>query len=112
MQRRLALTIRADNVSALTVASQLKAKRNRTPIAKELSLLYSESSFDPAFFTHVPGVTNTISDSLSRLSDPTGNYAAPALLANVSRTTVPSRDDGYFNSLRFREARGDTGVVF
>ena len=67
MKRNVALTLKSDNLSALTVASQLKDRRNRTLIAKELSLLYSDRSYEPSFYTHIPGSTNVLSDSLSRL---------------------------------------------
>ena len=107
MKRKVALTLKSDNHSALTVASQLKARRNRTLIAKELSLLYSESSYEPSFYTHIPGVTNVLSDSLSRLWDPSKSDKVPKQLLSIPETKVARRDDGHFQSLHPRGGKRD-----
>ena len=45
--RRVTLTIKSDNVSALVLAAQLKAKESRRIIAKELAYIYAEAAFEP-----------------------------------------------------------------
>ena len=103
MHRRTILQIKTDNVGALTLASQLKGKKGRGIIAREIALIYSESCYEPRRLTHVPGVVNCVPDALSRLVDPSGNYTLPTQLANLTPTTTPRRDTGWYRTLQPRQ---------
>ena len=103
MHRRTILQIKADNVGALTMASQLKGKKGRGIIAREIALVYSESCYEPRRLTHVPGVINCVPDALSRLVDPCGEYTLPTQLANLVPTVTPRRDAGWYRTLQPRQ---------
>ena len=68
---RCSLALKGDNITALTMALQLRAPPGPVKgIARELALDYAEASFEPSAATHVPGVANSIADVLSRRFDP------------------------------------------
>ena len=102
MTRRSILCIKSDNKAALTLVTKLKAKGSRAMIARDLGLLYAESSYEPKLAEHVPGVFNGMADSLSRLASPEGSYSIPASLHAVKRTSVPSRPVSWYLSLKPR----------
>ena len=67
--------IRSDNVGALILLSKLKTTSARNAIiAREFALDLGDASFAPRIIEHIPGVTNVICDSLSRLLDDSGKY--------------------------------------
>jgi len=68
-------------------------------IAREIALIYSEAAFEPRMFEHVPGITNTIADALSRLHEPMSGYVLPPQLASIKETSVPVRRRGWYSSL-------------
>ena len=102
MIRRSLLCIKSDNKAALTLVTKLKAKGTRSIIAKELGLLYAESSYEPRLADHIPGVFNGLADCLSRLTSPDGAYSVPESLRAVSRTFIPSRPRSWYRSLKPR----------
>ena len=60
------VTLTSDNTSALAMTATLKVTAS-TLIAKELALLFSETSFQPRHVDHIPGMMHTYADVLSRL---------------------------------------------
>ena len=92
-------------MAALALAAKLKASGSRGLIARELALLYSESSFEPRWTVHLPGVLNVIPDALSRLTDPSGKYEIPAALASVKPIAVPNRPESYYATLAISQSR-------
>ena len=92
-------------MAALVFAAKLKTSGSRSLIARELALLYSESSFEPRWTVHLPGVLNVMSDSLSRLTDPSGKYTIPSALASVKPIAVPSRPESYYTTLAISQSR-------
>ena len=95
-----AITLQSDNMAALALAAKMNGKASKI-ISRELALAMSASSFAPRFVEHVPGVMNSISDALSRLTDPTKPYNIPEVLLGVRREIVPVRDENYFTTLQF-----------
>lgn len=107
MHRRIVLQMKSDNTGALTLATQLKGKGPRGILARELALLYSESSFEPRRCTHIPGVVNVGPDALSRLQDPSGTYQIPNHLLQTTRSQLQTRDETWYRTLeRPRRGRG------
>ena len=104
-QRQVTLSLKSDNMAALVLAAKLKASGSRSLIARELALLYSESSFEPRWTVHLPGVLNIVPDALSRLTDPSGKYQIPAALACVKPIAVPSRQESYYTTLAISHSR-------
>ena len=104
--RRVSLTIKSDNVAALVLAAQLKAKGPRRIIAKELALMYAEAAFEPTILQHILGVVNTLADSLSRLYEPGSPKAVPPSLLQVARTPVPVRTADFYKALALAKQGG------
>ena len=58
-------------------------------IAREVAWAYSESSFEPRVFVHLPGVANTLADHLSRMSAPGFVDNFPKELEGVMQANTP-----------------------
>ena len=67
--KRMILTLKSDNTSALAMASSLKITAS-TLIARELAMLLSESAFMPKYFDQLPGAMNGFADSESLARTP------------------------------------------
>ena len=98
----MTLTIGSDNTAAFILAGRLKAKVKRAIICRELALMYAESSFEPQVIIHIPGVSNTIPDTLSRIFEPGKNYSIPTILADVEPQVAPLRDESWYRTLPYR----------
>ena len=102
MDVRVTLTVKSDNMSALTFVNDLRAKGGglRT-IACELALDLAESSFEPDLAVHTPGVCNDVADALSRYYDPARahSWQLPPALVNAKRCTPPCRDQRWWKTL-------------
>ena len=96
--RRLTITIRSDNVGALFMGAQMHSKASPV-ISKEVALLYSETSFEPRRFDHIPGIANGLADELSRLCEPGSPGTLPEDLRKIEPTIVPIRKKAYYRVL-------------
>ena len=73
-QQRIVLKVKSDNVSALTVLTKMRTKKDSPEIAmiaRELALHLVELSFPPDA-EHVSGIGHVFADKLSRVYAPTG----------------------------------------
>ena len=99
---RVTLTVKSDNMSALTFVYDIRAKGGglRT-IACELALDLAESSFEPGLAVHTPGARNDVADALSRYYDPARahTWQLPPALANAKQCTPPCRDQQWWKTL-------------
>ena len=78
------LKIRSDNVGALTLLGRLGTHSPANSlIAREAALDLADSSFAPYISEHISGVSNMLSDALSRLQQP-GHPEARAQVAHTS----------------------------
>ena len=99
------MALKSDNMTALTAAAKLK--RNTSPLSgRELSTLYTSSSFEPAMVEHLPGMMNNMADTLSRLSEPGTSKSLPLALAKVPRATAPLRVPSYYLTLAANASKG------
>ena len=80
------------------MGAQMHSKASPT-ILKEVALLYSETSFEPRRFDHIPGVANGIADELSRMCKPGSNGTLPTEPRDIEATVVPIRDKKYYKVL-------------
>ena len=93
--------IRSDNVGALILLSKLKTTSARNAIiAREFALDLGDASFAPRIIEHIPGVTNVICDSLSRLLDDSGKYATPPIRKECRKVCLPARNEDWWRSIR------------
>ena len=105
MSTHITLALQGDNISALTLALKLKATSGAMKsIAREVALEFSLSEIMPMVCQHIPGVTNTIADRLSRKYEPNAQFVLPAALAS-HEAFVPVRDAAYC-VVPFRASRG------
>ena len=69
--RRIVLSVRTDNVAALTMICKMQPHTERMGIvARELALDIAQSSCSPDDAVHIPGIANKAADVLSRLHQP------------------------------------------
>ena len=95
---RCSLSLKGDNITALTMALQLRAPPGPVKaIARELALDYADASFEPSAATHVPGVANSIADLLSRRFDPDAPpWRVPTFLQSATEVHLPARSPSYY----------------
>ena len=96
--KRIVLTLKSDNTSALAMASTLNIIASAL-IARELAMLLSESASMPKFFHHLPGVMNGFADSLSRLDEPRARHVIPAALKGERRVHLAQRSRAFYTTL-------------
>ena len=82
---RVRIRVRGDSVAMLTLVLMMKSKpgvENTGLIAREIALDVAGGVYAPAAGGHVPGVANTLADSLSRRCMPadSGKWAVPKIL--------------------------------
>ena len=99
--KQVQVHIKADSMAALAAASALKGKKGVGLILRELALLYASGPFAPALTSHIPGITNTLADYISRWFEPGHGQELPLPLqaAGIIRTEVPVRRRSYYLAL-------------
>jgi len=73
-------------------------------IARVIALDISESAFSPSLISHIPGISNALSDTLSRLHAPGGAYSLPVSLRNVPQAKCALRDEPSYRTLAVEDA--------
>ena len=99
--RRVQLSVRSDNVAALTLVCKMQPHSDRMGlIARELALDIAASSLAPDEALHIPGLANTAADVLSRLHQPnTKNPALPEYLSADLRWECMPRPRHWWRSV-------------
>ena len=95
------LKMRSDNTGALAMVSRVKGSSpGMNAIAREFALDAAENSFEPNAVAHLPGITNTVADVLSRRLDPEHkkNWCVPEYLKHVERVIPSPRTDGWWRA--------------
>ena len=103
VKRRSSITIRSDNMSALALARRLKTSAASRSIGKEIAMVYTSAAFEPKVVEHIPGITNTVADALSRIGDGSGAFEVPDELAHLVKTPVPVRDESFYTTLAAKQ---------
>ena len=90
---RAVLSVRSDNVGALTVVASLKGTGTALGlVARELALDLGDCEYFPQLVSHISGVANTLADVLSRRFDPTKQpWSVPVQLRSIPEASVPER---------------------
>ena len=97
--RKAIVTIRGDNIAALTLGARLKITGPCNIIGRDIAMLYAEAAYDARFFEHIPGVGNVVVDALSRVYDPSNRCRIPSVLSSLSPTPVPRRGTEWYTTL-------------
>jgi hypothetical protein len=98
---RVKLCVKGDNVSALHLLANLRARgRGPSRIAREIALELCEGNFSPDTVSHLPGVANGLTDALGRQFQPSKPFAVPPCLQGVEQAQPAERTAAYFHSLR------------
>ena len=77
-------------LQSTTAASPQLAK-----IAREIALLRAEQGLEIRELSHIPGKSNVLADSLSRLYDPEPSVL-PAVFQTLPRDSAPLRDASFW----------------
>ena len=90
--------LKGDNVTALSLVLRMKAPAGALKaIAKEVAMVLSESPYRPASAMHIPGLTNTLADALSRKFEPSDAiWVLPKELEGVTEVKLPTRTASYY----------------
>ena len=96
--RRVSVVVRSDNLGALFMGAQMRSKASPI-ISREVALVYTETSFEPRVFEHLPGIANGIADTLSRLDEPGAHKTLPAELREITPTIAPERVKSWYKVL-------------
>ena len=100
LKGRVMLTVRSDNLSTLALVAKMQPHSPQMGIiAREVALDVAVASYAPDIVEHLPGVANTVSDSLSRLHTPDKSYSVPDCLRDVVQESVPIRAEGWYKAL-------------
>ena len=98
--RRVQLSVRSDNVAALTLICKMQPHSDRMGIiARELALDISSSSLAPDEAVHIPGLANKAADVLSRLHQPAKAPAIPEYLSADLRWECMPRPRHWWRSV-------------
>ena len=98
--QRVCLSLRTDNVAALTTLVKLQPHSSTLGIiARELALDIASSAFAPDEAIHIPGLANRAADYLSRVCDPSNTSPPPPYLDPLGRHTCAVRGPGWWRSL-------------
>ena len=100
LNKRVMLSLRTDNVAALTTLVKLQPHSNTLGlIARELALDIAASAFNPDEVMHIPGLANKAADHLSRICDPSASSALPSYLLPHQEHLCGLRDRKWWRSL-------------
>ena len=98
--KRVLVTLRGDNVAALTLVAKMQPKSIPLGvIARELALDISSSKYAPDFVQHIPGVTNMVADALSRKWQDGKDYLLPSILHYAQEVTPTTRTSKWWRTV-------------
>ena len=99
--RPVRLSVKADNVSALTAVLWLKSGATTKLLSQELALEFSASSVRPTA-AHIPGAANVLADACSRRfapGAPGAHWQIPQALLEVPEARPPPRPRAWYECL-------------
>ena len=98
--KRVRLAVRSDSVTALTAILKMNSPSTNTSIiAREIALDVCDSVYRPTVVQHLPGVSNTIADALSRVFAPDAAGGVPETLRACTLRQAPARPVGWWRAL-------------
>lgn len=93
----LSIEVRADNVTALTTMASMKTTgRGVSLSARELALDFADGCYKPEVIAHMPGVTITVVDTLSRKIQSNKAFSLLSVLKNVEEKHSPQLDISFY----------------
>ena len=101
--QRSTVRVKSDSVSALILMMKLKTTGEGTSlIAREAALDIADAIYQPTVLEHIPGVTNTIADWLSREDVSSSASPLPSALRQARRRLYPDRNAAWWRTLDAR----------
>jgi len=101
---RVVVSARSDSLSTLYACTKLAA--TSIPVNKvvcEISLDLAEMLYEIEYTEHIPGVSNTLADALSRRHAPVPKPHPPELV-NAHRREAPARGTGFWRTLAYTKS--------
>jgi hypothetical protein len=100
MNRRTVITVKADNIAALTMVASMKARRGpMSVVAREMALDVACGLYSPSIAEHLPGVVNEAADALSRRHQPGKTFVLPFLLKKATERRPDNRNSDWWRSI-------------
>jgi hypothetical protein len=91
--RGLSYAVRSDSAGTVHALSKLRSSNpSMNAVAAEVALDLAAHVYEPLMITHIPGVSNVIPDTLSRMFQPGTDYSLPMQLTQAIRVPAPARD--------------------
>ena len=108
---RCSIKVRGDNLAALSLLCKMQPKSASLQIvAREIALIMARCTYMPDFVEHIPGVSNTVADTLSRKSELGKKFRLPPILATAVETHPQQRNQGWWITRR-ADAKSAGGVA-
>ena len=100
LQSRTVITVKADNIAALTLVASMKARRGpMSVVAREMALDVACGLYSPSVAVHLPGVVNESADALSRRHQPGKTFVLPFLLEQAKERLPDNRTSDWWRSI-------------
>ena len=101
---RVRLKLRNDNMGALTLFAQVKGKSaSHVLLAREFALDLGQAQYRPAVAEHIPGIANTICDTLSRRHQAGFDFKIPIQLKGAKEVVPPQRPRQWWRTLMWQD---------
>jgi len=100
LHSRTVITVKADNIAALTLVASMKARRGpMSVVAREMALDVACGLYSPSVAEHLPGVVNESADALSRRHQPGKTFVLPFLLEHAKERRPGNRSGDWWRSI-------------
>ena len=105
------LQVRNDNMGALTLFATLKASSTALSIiAREFALDLGRATCKPSLVQHIPGLSNTVCDMLSRRFDSKAPFKLPRVLLQAKAIVPPPRHMSWWKSFQPASSRSSPAM--
>ena len=69
-------------------------------IAREIALEVGQCAYAPDLIEHIPGITNTVADTLSRHCELEDKFVLPESLRDADYVAPPVRNESWWQTMR------------
>ena len=100
-EKRVKIRVRGDNLGALSLLCRMQPKSSSLQlIAREIALEVGQCAYAPDLIEHIPGITNTVADTLSRHCELEDKFVLPESLRDADYVAPPVRNESWWQTMR------------
>ena len=100
-EKRVKIRVRGDNLGALSLLCRMQPKSSSLQlIAREIALEVGQCAYAPDFIEHIPGITNTVADTLSMYRELGDKFVLPEALRDAVYVEPPVRNESWWRTKR------------